>query len=958
MRRYSVLSLDRQRILCVAFLVVLSLCTGLNAMSAQLPHNPKIETALEIAASHPKSPLGLAVQQAGISIKDGSVKAVLESGAGKAIDLAALRALGGRIVSQCKGLTKAWLPLDRLGKVANLPGVSFIRRPHMPIPLGEPNQPFVSEGVTLLGGTLFHSKGVQGEGVKIAVIDVGFSSLSYAKEAGEFPAGTIGWTRDYTGDGLETGGPHGTAVAEIVHDVAPKAILYLAKIGDEVDLGQAVDDCIQEGIDIIVHSVGWTNTNFGDGTGVIAQITKRASAAGILWVNAAGNHAQRHWIGEARDKDRDGWVEFAPGLETLEVRVDYPSEVQVSLTWDEWPHAITDFDLFLVDQHGSVVASSQNRQTGWEEPTEDLRYQADPGLYGLKVRIHNGNGFILPRIEIFSLDHDLSPCVPEESIMAPGNAADVVTVGAINFHHWKKGPQEPFSSQGPTTDGRLKPDIMAPDGVTTFVYASFLGTSAAAPHVGGAAALLLARARKAGNDLSNDDLRALLTKETVDMGPPGPDPIYGAGRIQLVVEYAHAKRALSTPILDDQVTRGGTFSGELEVQMPMTQLGGLTLKENLPSGFKAMPVVTDGASVSVTNGGRRLTWSWPILNPGETRTVIYKVTVPPNQAVGRYTIAGSVNGEPAGGTDSVTVIAPLSIPEVVSHWRTDLEKVDLNLDNNINTMQLEAALGWWQEGDPVPCTDQMIDLVTMQRLVGCWLAHRPADTGPDLVASTNPVEVHYQWGQAGVWPGGYLEVTLEVEVKETLFGMALEQRVPSEWRLVPLQDDGALFKSGGPGGQWLWPEELSPGTRKTIRFALYAPQDLIAGEDFTLMGRVSSGWPEFALAAESLPIVVESGKTMPFVLEGWSCTPNPVTGNSVEFRAEGGGIQDVRARIYDLSGHLVFDSGWSPGPAFQWDLQTTDGRVVANGIYLYWLEVQGANGEIRRSKVDKLVILR
>ena len=938
------------------FFVLLGLCLGLVAQAEGLTHNPRIETALEMAAVSLVNGSRPYAHSARISTTNGFLKAILEPEENEPINVCWLESLGGVVIGQYRGLLEAWLPAGQLNEVASLPGVSFIRRPYVPVPLGEPGQPFVSEGVILLGGTLFHSQGVQGEGVKIAVIDVGFSSLSYAKEAGEFTGETLGWTRDYTGDGLESGGPHGTGVAEIVHDVAPKAILYLAKIGDEVDLGQAVGACIREGIDIIVHSVGWTNTNFGDGTGVIAEIANRASAAGILWVNAAGNHARKHWIGEAKDSDRDGWVEFAPGLETLEIEVDYPSEVQVSLTWDDWPRALADFDLFLINQRGLVVASSQNRQTGWEEPTEDLSYLADPGRYEVKVKIHNG--FLLPKLEIYSLGHDLSPCVPEESVMAPGNVRDVVTVGAIYFRNWEEGPQEPFSSQGPTNDGRPKPDAMAPDGVTTFVYASFLGTSAAAPHVGGAAALLLTRARRAGNDLGADELRVILTKETVDMGPPGPDPIYGKGRIQLVVDRAWAKRSLSTPILGDQVTQGDTFFAEVTVRMPATQLGGLTLKEQFPAGFKVTPLANDGASVALTDGNRILTWSWPILNPGETRRVTYKITVAPDQSVGRSTIAGSINGEPVVGADSVTVIEPLSIPEAVSHWRADLEKVDLDLDKGIDKTQLEAALAWWLEGEPVPCTHQTIDLVTMRRLVGWWLARRPVDTVVEKADSTGPVEVRYQLGKTQVWPGGYHEVTLEVGVKEELFGMAVEQQVPSGWRLAALQDDGALFKGAGPSGQWLWSEKLLPGTRKRIRFALYAPANITVGEDIALTGKVTSGWPEFELAVESSTMVVVSGKTIPFVLESSYCTPNPVTGDGTEFRAAGVGIQDVRARIYDLSGRLIFDSGWSPGPAFQWNLQTTEGHVVANGICVYWIEVRGATGEIRRSKINKLVILR
>lgn len=957
MKRYPFPVLGHKRAARLILFVLLGLCLGLVAQAEGPAHNPRIETALEVAALLQERALQPLTEIKGICIKDGSVKAVLE-GEG-AIDTGKLRALGCRVVSQSQGLLKAWLPLDRLREIAELPGVAFIRRPYIPVALGSVGQPFVSEGVPLLGGTLFHSRGMQGAGVKIAIIDVGFSSLSYAREAGEFPEAILVWTCDYTGKGLETGGAHGTGVAEIVHDVAPKAGLYLAKIGDEVDLSRAVTACIREGIDIIVHSVGWTNTNFGDGTGVIAEITNRASAAGILWVNAAGNHAQKHWIGEAKDSDRDGWVEFAPGLESLEIEVEYSSEVQVSLTWDDWPHAHADFDLFLVDARGRVVASSQNRQTGWEDPTEDFDYLADPGPYRVKVKIKSGYHDYLPlEIELFSLGHDLSPHVPEGSILAPGNVEAVVTVGAINFLDWQDGPQEPFSSQGPTNAGRLKPDSVAPDGVTTFVYEAFFGTSAAAPHVGGAAALLLGRARNNGDQLGVEDLRALLAKETVDMGAPGPDTVYGAGRTQLMFDRAQATRSLSTPIVNAKLVGGDSFSAELTVRMPTTQLGGLTLEECLPSGFTGVPLVNDGAAVTVKESGQTITWEWPFLDPGELRKVAYRVTAAPDQAVGEYTIAGRINDEPVAGEDKLWVIRPLLIPEAVSHWRADLEQVDMGLDSHIDEDQIEAALTWWQKGEPVPCTHKKIDLITMRRLVGWRLVHRPVDTEPPKPASTEPVVLHYQLSDARLWPGGHLEVTLEIEVKQGLYGLVVEQRVPSGWRLVPVEDAGALFKYGGGAGKWLWSEQLPAGSRKLIRFAVYAPDDVDTGVGIALAGAVSSGWPEFELATESSPVIVESGETIPFVLEDVICVPNPVSGGGGEFRATGVGIQDIRARVYNLAGRMVFDSGWYPGPAIEWNLQTTDGRVVANGVYVYWIEVRGATGEIRRSKIDKLVILR
>jgi subtilisin family serine protease len=78
--------------------------------------------------------------------------------------------------------------------------------------------------------------------------------------------------------------------------------------------------------------------------------------------------------------------------------------------------------------------------------------------------------------------------MPAGSLGSPADAVGALTVGATN---WRDGLLEPYSSQGPTTDGRAKPDLTAPVRVSTATYGEFDGTSAAAPHVAGAAALVL-----------------------------------------------------------------------------------------------------------------------------------------------------------------------------------------------------------------------------------------------------------------------------------------------------------------------------------------------------------------------------------------------------------------------------------------------------------------------------------
>ena len=100
--------------------------------------------------------------------------------------------------------------------------------------------------------------------------------------------------------------------------MAPAAQLYLICVASTVGLGQAKDYAVVNGIKIINHSVGWFNTSRGDDSGAASSPTAIAASArdsGILWVNAAGNEAQRHWSGQFVDANGNGWNEFAAGAE-------------------------------------------------------------------------------------------------------------------------------------------------------------------------------------------------------------------------------------------------------------------------------------------------------------------------------------------------------------------------------------------------------------------------------------------------------------------------------------------------------------------------------------------------------------------------------------------------------------------------------------------------------------------
>ena len=297
------------------------------------------------------------------------------------------------------------------------------------------------EEVTASLAPPWHAKNLTGNGVKVAIIDGGFVGLAERQAAGDLPSNVI--TQDICGGRFNTATEHGTAVAEIVHEMAPGAQLYLICVDTELDLAAAAAYAKAQGASVISHSASWFGAR-GDGSGMIGAIVSNARAAGILWVNSAGNYADTHWSGTYVSADGDRAHEWAPGDEGNTFVWPDDTEICGYLRWDEWSGGASDFDLVLFHSaSGVTLAVSEDEQGGSQSPEEGLcvgqRSGSDMtvawGIRGYSVRS-------TPRMDLFVFDMPLQYQTAAGSLGDPATSPASLAVGALC---WQSRQPEFFS---------------------------------------------------------------------------------------------------------------------------------------------------------------------------------------------------------------------------------------------------------------------------------------------------------------------------------------------------------------------------------------------------------------------------------------------------------------------------------------------------------------------------------
>ena len=520
---------------------------------------------------------------------------LIESGGPGALD--ELRSVGAVIERQDESgvLVQASIPATRIAEAADLGQVSYISLPNYGwVNIGSQQ----TEGDVLLNfDDLRAALGVSGEGITVGVISDGIFGLSNAISSGDLP--NTNFVRNGSGKLIQTTGgveaisfrsdadlegglsggigAEGTAMLEIIHDIAPDANLRFANFATHLEFNAAVD-FLAANSDIVVDDIGWFGFAY-DQTSPVSTNTSdelnRLSNRIRGHYTSVGNQAQRHYQELFVDSDVDGQsIVSVPGslhrFQLTSQTSDCKSvnaatsnlidlfngaTATIFFTWDDtFGSAENDYDIFIRDTvTGTIVASGTSDNTGvTKEPYEQVAFKNTSGsTRTYEIYIQNWEDRAAPKTmemfvfggascangSMFNFNTTVSS-VPAQSDAGGG----VLSVGAIAASDAGSNTIEEYSSRGPTNNGALKPDVTAIDGVSVTgsggFFNPFFGTSAAAPHVAALAALLLEanpslRAGEPGDDPAADRaaLRMAILSTSIDLGDPGSDNTFGWGRV-------------------------------------------------------------------------------------------------------------------------------------------------------------------------------------------------------------------------------------------------------------------------------------------------------------------------------------------------------------------------------------------------------------------------------------------
>jgi hypothetical protein len=402
----------------------------------------------------------------------------------------------------------------------------------------------IDGNITSLGFDRFFSelrKDNNSEQVKIAIFDYGFDG--YQKEQGyTIPKNTEIKVRpgDTNFRDPQDVNTHGLAMAQIITQymtknynrwsLAPK--IYLYKSDGYSNFEWAIEDAIKNGVNVVLHSIVIEYGSNYDGRGFYNSLVDRATNAGIVWVNAAGNFGLTTYNSKIA-YNKDGWVEMRDlDHNALPITCEAAyCNIRLVLAWNDFkdkPMAGSnkDLDLYLFDKNFSHTIVSELTQVEYQDsrsgetgyslyPREIIETKISKGVSYVMIKAKSHNFSRNDSLRITADGNNISFPIrdKQESLLNPADNPNVITVGEA-------------TDRSSVSQSLNKPELIAPSLVTDHGK-SYMGSSNAAAAVAAGIGLM----KKINPSLDREDILKLATRNG-----------FGSGEI---LKYSSVERILN-----------------------------------------------------------------------------------------------------------------------------------------------------------------------------------------------------------------------------------------------------------------------------------------------------------------------------------------------------------------------------------------------------------------------------
>lgn len=453
-------------------------------------------------------------------------------------------------------IVQAWIPYQSVEEVAVIPSVRRIAFAETPF---RRTGSKTSEGDAVMRSDVSRMIfALNGAGVKVGVISDDVDNLSLAVASGDLPSNV----QVITIDPFSFQQNEGTAMLEIVHDLAPGAgLAFSTAFPTSLAFIQSVRDLADPGIgncDIIVDDVIYLQEPVWE-DGALAQIVDSVvNIGGVAYFSSSGNEREVTYVEDFNPGGPQLGLNdvhlFDPTDAAMLVSLAPGAEILSTLHWNNrYGASGDDYDLYIFDAAlQNVLASSTDLQAGFGNPVELARYtNQDNDVVWVNIVVDHAGGS--PNVDLHLVNFgsgvaQLEYNFPVGGIYGHNCAPGAVAVGAIRSSAFPGGSfvAEDFSMFGPRQIEfpapvlRTAPQIAAIDGVSITGAGGFgeqvpagsgnyffFGTSAAAPHAAAVAALLL----EANPTLTPAQITSKMTGTALDLGNPGWDYNIGYGRL-------------------------------------------------------------------------------------------------------------------------------------------------------------------------------------------------------------------------------------------------------------------------------------------------------------------------------------------------------------------------------------------------------------------------------------------